>query len=115
MKVDYIALSIPIFFLLIGIELLFGYLKNRKLYRFNDALTNLNLGIGSQIVGVMMKGLFFLGYLYLYEHRVHEFENKWWVWVLLFLGVDFFYYWFHIFHQLMILLFVFYHHIAFAK
>jgi alkylglycerol monooxygenase len=95
MKVDYIALSIPIFFLLIGIELLFGYLKNRKLYRFNDALTNLNLGIGSQIVGVMMKGLFFLGYLYLYEHRVHEFENKWWVWVLLFLGVDFFYYWFH--------------------
>jgi alkylglycerol monooxygenase len=95
MKVSYITYSIPIFFLLIGIELLFGYLTKKKLYRFNDALTNLNLGIGSQVVGVMTKGLLFLAYLYLYEHRFFTFENTWWAWVLLFLGVDFFYYWFH--------------------
>lgn len=95
MKVGYITLSIPIFFLLIGIELLFGFLKHKKLYRFNDALTNINLGIGQQIVGVMVKGFFFLGYLYLYEHRINTFENNWLSWVLLFLGVDFFYYWFH--------------------
>jgi len=95
MKVSYIALSIPIFFLLIGIELLVGYLKKEKLYRFNDALTNINLGTGQQIVGVMVKGFFFLGYIFLYEHRFFTFENVWWVWLLLFLGVDFFYYWFH--------------------
>ncbi len=95
MKVSYITYSIPIFFLLIGIELLFGYLKKEKLYRFNDALTNINLGIGSQVVGIMTKGLLFLAYLYLYEHRVYTFENTWWALVLLFLGVDFFYYWFH--------------------
>ena len=95
MKISYITLSIPIFFLLIGIELLFGYLKNKKLYRFNDALTNINLGVGQQIVGVMVKGFFFLGYLYLYENRVFTFENNLLSWVLLFLGVDFFYYWFH--------------------
>lgn len=95
MKIGLIVAAIPVFFLLIGIELLFGYLKNRQLYRFNDALTNINLGIGQQIVGVMMKGLFFLGYLYLYEHRIYTFEMTWWSWVLLFLGVDFFYYWFH--------------------
>lgn len=95
MKISYITLSIPIFFILIGIELLFGFLKHKKLYRFNDALTNINLGIGQQIVGVMMKGLFFLGYLYLYENRVFTFENNWLSWILLFLGVDFFYYWFH--------------------
>lgn len=75
--------------------MLFGFLKHKKLYRFNDALTNINLGIGQQIVGVMMKGLFFLGYLYLYENRVFTFENNWVSWILLFLGVDFFYYWFH--------------------
>lgn len=95
MKVDYIALSIPVFFLLIGIELLVGLLKHRELYRFNDALTNINLGIGSQIVGVMMKGVFIWGYLFLYEHRLYSFPNTWWSWLLLFLGVDFFYYWFH--------------------
>lgn len=95
MKVSYIALSIPVFFLLIGIELLVGYLQKKKLYRFQDALTNINLGTGQQIIGVMVKGIFFLGYLYLYEHRIYTFDNVWWAWLLLFLGVDFFYYWFH--------------------
>lgn len=95
MKFDFITLSIPIFFLLIGIELVVGYLKKEKLYRFKDALTNINLGIGSQVVGIMTKGLVVLGYFYLYEHRVYSFENTWWSWLLLFLGVDFFYYWFH--------------------
>lgn len=95
MKVSYIALSIPVFFLLIGVELLVGYLKEEKLYRFNDALTNINLGTGQQIVGVMVKGFFFLGYLFLYERRLFEIPNTWWSWMLLFLGVDFFYYWFH--------------------
>lgn len=95
MEVSYIALAIPIFFLLIGLELLVGYLRKRKLYRFNDALTNINLGIGQQIVGVLMKGVLFAGYLFLYEHRVFTFENNWISWIILFLGVDFFYYWFH--------------------
>lgn len=95
MKISYIALSIPIFFLLIGIELLVGFLKKEKLYRFNDALTNINLGTGQQIVGVMVKGFFFLGYLYLYKNRIYTFESSALTWFLLFLGVDFFYYWFH--------------------
>lgn len=95
MKVNYITLSIPIFFLLIGVELLVGYLKKEKLYRFNDALTNINLGIGSQVVGIMTKGLLFIAYLYLYENRIFSLKNNWWTWTLLFLGVDFFYYWFH--------------------
>ena len=95
MEFNYITLSIPIFFLLIGIELIVGRLKKEKLYRFNDALTNINLGIGSQVVGIMTKGLLFLAYLYLYENRIFTFENTWVTWLFLFLGVDFFYYWFH--------------------
>lgn len=95
MKVNYIALSIPVFFLLIGVELLVGYLKKEKLYRFNDTLTNINLGTGQQIVGLMVKGFFFLGYLFLYDRRIFEIPNTWWSWTLLFIGVDFFYYWFH--------------------
>ena len=95
MEFDYITLSIPIFFLLIGIEFIVGYLRKERLYRFHDALTNINLGIGSQVVGIMTKGLLFLGYLYLYENRIYTFENTWWTWVILFVGVDFFYYWFH--------------------
>ena len=47
MKVDYIALSIPVFFILIGIELAYNFYKKLKYYRFNDSISNLSQGIGS--------------------------------------------------------------------
>ncbi|MDX2002251.1 MAG: sterol desaturase family protein [Chitinophagales bacterium] len=101
-----IVLSIPIFFLLIGVELLIDKLRGTHYYRLNDAITNLSCGIGSQIVGkVIIGGLTIVGYQYLYTHwRFFEFPSLkaddpvWLVtitWLLLFLGVDFCYYWFH--------------------
>lgn len=95
--VNYIALAVPVFFLLIGIELLVGKLKKTKLYRFNDAVTNISCGIGQQVFGVFIKTLLLLAYVWIYEHyKFMEFSpSKWWTWAILFLGVDFFYYWFH--------------------
>jgi len=92
-----IVFSIPIFFLLIGIELLIVKMKHLSYYRFNDAVTNLSCGIGSQITGIFLKTLTFGGYLFLYQHSPlkGKISEAWWVWILLFLGVDFFYYWFH--------------------
>lgn len=95
--VDYIALAVPVFFLLIGVELLVGKLRKTSYYRFNDALTNISCGIGQQVLNVFVKTVLLLGYVYLYQnHRFLDFPaDQWWTWVLLFIGVDFFYYWFH--------------------
>ena len=91
-----IALSIPAFFILIGIELVYSTIKGLKLYRFNDTITNIGLGVGQQVTGIFMKGTLFFGYLYLWENfRVWSPESSALNWFLLFLGVDFFYYWFH--------------------
>lgn len=96
MKVDYIALSIPVFFILIGIELGYAVYKKLNYYRLNDSLANLSQGIGSQLVGIFLKTGTFYGYLYIFEHwRFYTFPNSVWTWLLLFIGVDFFYYWFH--------------------
>ena len=96
MKVDYIALSIPIFFLLIGIELAYDFYKKLKYYRFNDSISNLSQGIGSQLTGLLMKTALFFGYKYIFENwRIFEFPNNIWVWIILFIAVDFCYYWFH--------------------
>jgi sterol desaturase/sphingolipid hydroxylase (fatty acid hydroxylase superfamily) len=96
MKVDYIALSIPIFFLLIGIELAYDFYKKLKYYRFNDSISNLSQGIGSQLTGLFMKTTLFFGYKYIFEHwRIFELPNNIWVWIILFIAVDFCYYWFH--------------------
>lgn len=96
MKVDYIALSIPIFFILIAIELVYSFYKKLNYYRFNDSIANLSQGIGQQITGLFMKTTLFFGYTYIFEHwRLFDITNNFWVWIILFFAVDFFYYWFH--------------------
>lgn len=90
-----IVYAIPVFFILIGIELLIARMRNLSYYRFNDAVTNLSCGIGSQISGIFLKTFTFIGYTYLYQHSIWKIEDTVLTGILLFIGVDFFYYWFH--------------------
>ena len=94
---NYILYAIPVFFLLIGVELLVARIMKRDVYRFSDAIANLSCGITQQVVGVLMRAILFGGYIYLYENfKLWDLGvDKWWVWVVCFVGVDFFYYWFH--------------------
>jgi sterol desaturase/sphingolipid hydroxylase (fatty acid hydroxylase superfamily) len=87
--------AIPVFFLLIGIELLMERLKKTRLYQFGDAVANIQCGIQQQVVGVLFKTILFAGYLWAYEFRVMTIPETWWSFALVFVGVDFFYYWFH--------------------
>lgn len=90
--------SIPIFFLLIGIELLVDKRKKARLYRFSDSITNLSCGIGQQVLGIFMKVFTVGAYAWLYENYSPfkgQIPTTWWSILLLFIGVDFFYYWFH--------------------
>lgn len=96
MEPNYIALSVPIFFILIGLELAWSWQKNLKLYRLNDAITNISCGIGQQILGIVFKTVIFFGYFWLYENaRIFSIPSNWFWWIVLFIGVDFCYYWFH--------------------
>ncbi len=92
-----IIYAIPVFFLLIGVELLITKIKKLNHYRFNDSVTNLSLGIGSTVTGIFLKTLTVLAYIKLYDiSPLHgKIPNAWWVYVMLFFGADFFYYWFH--------------------
>ncbi len=96
MKVDYIALSVPVFFILIGIELLWSFLKGLRLYSLSDAITNISCGIGQQLTGAFFKTFLFAGYIWIYDNlRIATIEPGLIQGILLFIGVDFFYYWFH--------------------
>ncbi len=91
-----IVFAIPIFFILIGVEFIVGKLKKTELYRFNDAVTNISCGITQQVSGAILKTMIFVGYLFLFENfRLFEIPASWWSYALLFVGIDFFYYWFH--------------------
>lgn len=96
MDFNIITFSIPLFFLLIGIEMVYTFYKKLGNYRLNDSISNLSQGTGQQLVDIFMKSAIFFGYVYIYEGwRLFEISQEWYVWILLFIGVDFFYYWFH--------------------
>jgi sterol desaturase/sphingolipid hydroxylase (fatty acid hydroxylase superfamily) len=91
-----IVLSIPIFFILIGVELLVERFRHQKLYRLNDAITNISCGIGEQVTGVFMKLFVVAIYQFCYEnYAFFQIPTNWLTGLILFVAVDFFYYWFH--------------------
>jgi len=97
MDINYIALAIPVFLLLIGVELAFGWHEKKDFYRFNDAVNDMSCGIADQVVGIFSKILIFAGYLWIYEnfHLLEISPTSALTWIVLLFGVDFCYYWFH--------------------
>ena len=97
MDTSYIHLAIPVFFVLIGVELLAARILERDAYRFGDSIADLSCGIIQQVLGVFLKTALFAGYLWIFtHHRVAEIPYaSGWAWAACFLGVDLLYYWFH--------------------
>ena len=91
-----IALAIPFFFLLMGVELWVARRRGKRLYRFTDSLTDLACGMTQQIAVVFFIAVLAAGYIWLYQHRVYSFaEGSPWPWLIAFVLVDFTYYWWH--------------------
>ncbi len=104
--IPYITYAVPVFFLLIGVELVVALWERKHYYRLHDSINDLSCGSTEQIVGLFLKGLLFAGYqgTYGYATRVginpidvrgYSASGKWLAAILLFLGVDCAYYWFH--------------------
>ena len=96
MSLDPTVIAIPVYFLLIGLELIAHRFQSIKSYRLNDAITNINCGVTSQVTGAFLK-VFSIGvYTYIFEHfRLNTIENSTLTWILAFIAYDFFYYWAH--------------------
>jgi alkylglycerol monooxygenase len=92
-----VAIAIPVFFLLVGVELVVARLMGREVYRTGDALGDLGCGVLQQMMGVFARTLLFAGYLGVYgRFRLGEWTaGSVGTWVVALLGVDLAYYWFH--------------------
>ena len=93
--------AIPLFILLILVELAFGRFTGRKFYEVKDTFASLGMGVGNVVVSTAWKaasvGLYFL----VYEHfRIFDFGmGVWWAWLLLIFAEDLCYYAFHRSHH----------------
>lgn len=96
MDFDPIVLSIPIYFLLIAIELFIQFFSKNPIYRLADALTNISCGITQQISGLLFKVGFIALYTLIFsQFALFEIESTWYNLIILFVAVDFCYYWAH--------------------
>jgi len=92
-----IVLAMPVFLLLIGIELLVGLRRGRNAYRLNDTLNSMSLGILSQLTGVFSK-LMAIGIYGIVFARFSIWQlpaDAPWVWLLALLLYDLAYYALH--------------------
>ena len=97
MSPDPIALAIPIFFLLIGLELLVARARRRRVYRFGDTFSDLGCGVIERTVLLLLQAWLVGGYAFVYEHaRIWTFASgSPWPWLIAIVGVDFLYYCWH--------------------
>jgi alkylglycerol monooxygenase len=104
--IPYITYAVPFFFLLIGVELMVALWQRKHYYRLHDSINDLSCGSTEQLIGIFLKGLLFAGYQGTYAFATHKGINlvdvqtysaagKWTAAIVLFLGVDCAYYWFH--------------------
>ncbi len=96
MNVNPIVLAIPVYFILIAIEVVYDNVKGKRLYRLGDALSNISCGIFEQTTGLFIKVITIGIYHYCYTYfRLANIEESIFTGILLFIGVDFLYYWAH--------------------
>lgn len=97
MNPNYILFAIPVFLLTILGELIHNYIKKGgKDFNFEDSITNLNMGIGSQAIGAVTKAFLLMVYAWVYEnHRLFTIELTWVSFIVGVVLFDYIYYWAH--------------------
>jgi alkylglycerol monooxygenase len=92
----YILFAFPVFLLLMGFEMLMGYLKHQQYYRFNDTVINLLIGIGNQAFNLVFKAMTIGIFVWLQEQwHLVDIPLTWWSVVLCLFLFDFLFYWAH--------------------
>jgi sterol desaturase/sphingolipid hydroxylase (fatty acid hydroxylase superfamily) len=96
MNVNPVIISIPVFIILIVIELLYERWSGKHTYRINDAITNINLGTLDQVTGVFFKVIKIGIYTLIFEKlAVFNLGTSIVSFVVLFILYDLCYYWSH--------------------
>lgn len=83
-----IGFAIPVFILLIFVEVYILRLEHKPMYDKLDAWASIGMGVGSAVINVVTKTSAFILYMFLYQFRIFDLGTAWWVWILLFFADD---------------------------
>ena len=57
----YVTYAIPIFFILMAVEAIVGWVTNKQLYRLNDTINDLSCRILQQVLWIFIRTILFAG------------------------------------------------------
>jgi sterol desaturase/sphingolipid hydroxylase (fatty acid hydroxylase superfamily) len=85
-------------FAFIIIEFAYGRLAHRdEMHDARETLASVGVAIGNVITKALTSGISAVPFFLVYQHRLTDISlNNVWSWLALFVGVEFFYYWFHL-------------------
>ena len=92
-----ILYAIPFFFLLILVELAWGFTQHRNTYRINDTINSLSMGSLSRLQSLVILGVSSSIYELIADHyQLRQLPgDRLWVWIVCFVLYDLAYYWKH--------------------
>lgn len=91
-----IIITTPIYFIIIGLELVLSHVGHFKAYTLKDTFTNLYLMLVNTGIDILFRGIYVgVIFQYFYEHRVTDWHQPISYWLLLLFAEDFLYYWLH--------------------
>ena len=93
----FITYAVPVFFLMIGIEFIFGVIKGTNNYRLNDSIAAISLGLISRLPPLLNLGIQGVVWTYVATNLNMSLmpKDSWVTWVIAFLFYDLCYYWMH--------------------
>jgi len=87
--------AIPAFVVLMLVEGAVAARQHVRGYERRDTLASLAMGIGNVLIDLVVKGIHLVLLAAVARFAPFELGGSWWHWLLLIVGVDFCYYWFH--------------------
>jgi sterol desaturase/sphingolipid hydroxylase (fatty acid hydroxylase superfamily) len=85
-------------FAFIILEFAYGRLAHHdEMHDAKETLASVGVALGNVVTKALASGLSAVPFFLVYQHRLTDIPlDSVWTWLLLFLGVEFFYYWFHL-------------------
>jgi len=96
MKLNYLALAVPMFLLFIYLEYVASRRKGLNYFNSRNTIANLSIGIAERLLDVFVTGYFFFFYDFLQKnYGLFDIKPGILLWLGLFIVTDFIWYWYH--------------------
>ncbi len=90
-----IAITTPIYAIVIGAEILFSYIHHKNYYSVKGTLSNIYLTSLNLGLDILVRGICLIVLNYFFQFKFVEISNQYAYWAVLLITQDFMYYWLH--------------------